>query len=113
MDGDLREQLEISKEFLEYAHGAAIRHGSPAGARAYYDAISLVDDALGHKWDVERAVGLDDGLAREFIKESREARANGVKAATLHTQAMEERRERYNSPSVLGRLRSRLFSRGD
>ncbi len=112
-DDDLREQLEVSKEFLEHSHGAAVRYENPEKAQAYYEAISLVDDALEKRWDPEKAgVGIEeDSHFRELIEESRTAREEGVEAATLRDQQLEKMRSKYRSESLLERLLSWVTDR--
>lgn len=105
----LEEQIRISKLFLEYSHGMALRHGNVEKARAYYDAIGLVDDALERNWDPD-AGGLDDELARNAIERSRAARSEGVKAATLHEQRMEQQRKKYQ-PTLFDRILGWFYGR--
>lgn len=104
-DEALRAQLEVTKEFLEAGHGRALRYGTPKEARAYYDAIDLVECALEQNWDLERAKHHGKGdLAEDLIEESREAREEGHKAATRFEEELENRRQKYDRPSLLDRL---------
>lgn len=104
-DSSLRKQVEISKEFLEHQHGAAVRHGNVQKARDYHHAISIVEDALDEAWRTDQAFDERwDGLGREFIERSREARKAGVEESTLHEKRMQEHEERYGNPSLLDRV---------
>lgn len=101
---ELRDQVEFTKEFLEWSHGMALRNRNSDKAYAFNSAIGLVDDALEKNWDVASAVWDDRDL--EFIEESREAREEGIKAATLHEESVRRREERYGNRSFLDRLLS-------
>lgn len=85
-DEKLREQVKVSKEFLESAHGRVLKYGTHKEAKAYYEAIKLVENALGCKWDIEKGREINDEMHQEFLKESRQARAEGHRAATLQNE---------------------------
>lgn len=107
MDADLREQLEISKLFLEHSHGTAVEYGGPDEAKAHYEAIRLIDDALEGNWDAEEFDAMDDEMFRELVDASREARAEGYDAAVLLDEARAQHREKYSHrPTLLERLLS-------
>lgn len=105
---DLDAQLEVTKHFLEYAHGHAIRYDNPGEAWAYNDALTLLDDAREHNWDVEREDLLRKDHPAELIAASRRAREHGYEAATLADQRRERWRQRHHRPSLLERLLARL-----
>lgn len=110
-----REQLEISKEFLEHHHGRALRYGTPKEAEAYYDAIKLVEDALEEGWRTETTFEgrWDDGMSRELIETSRDAREVGREDATRHDEWREQQREKYGrSFGIFERVLSWVMNRG-
>lgn len=95
-DDELREQLAVTREFLEYYHGTAVETSHPREAEAYYEAIKLLDDALDHEFAPERAP--KDDMWDHYVESSREAREEGWKAATLAEVRREHQREKYRSP---------------
>ncbi len=112
-DTDLREQLEITKEFLEQSHGRAVRYDKPEQARAYYEALEDIETALEGGWDPENAGNISTDHLQELVDESRAAREEGFEAATLREQRREKRREKYPEPTLLDRLLDRLLALGD
>jgi len=100
----LRQQVEFSKEFLEWSHGMALRNKNPDKAEAFNTAVGLIDDSLEERWDPEKIEDPWDEWDQEFIDESREAREDGVRAATLHEERRRQRRRRYGTRSPLSQL---------
>ncbi len=102
---ELRQQVEFTKVFMEWVHGMALQNENIDKARAYYEAIDMVEAALDGEWALERAGWGEREL--EAIEASREAREEGVGAATLHDLELERIRNKYGrEPSLVDRLLS-------
>ena len=99
---ELRQQVEFTKEFLEWVHGMALQYENIDQARAYYEAIDLVEASLECEWAPDR-MGWEEWQV-EDIERSREAREEGVGAATLHDLEMERIQNKYGRQSIFSEL---------
>lgn len=102
-----REQVETALRFLEWSHGDALRRPWSAEAHAYYQAIDILEAALDEDLRPPEDLPWMKGET-EVIQQSRAAREEGYRAATLHDERFGS--DEPNHPSSLyRRLKRRIF----
>lgn len=77
-----REQVETALRFLEWSHGDALRRPWSDEAHAYYQAIDILEGALDEELRPPEGLPWMES-EEELIQQSRAAREDGYRAATL------------------------------